>query len=199
MTAHQRHLSLVSVVDQPRVDVLVKRYADWARKRVWPMTPAGLAKFLALLLNTVQASVEWQARRAETRSPVRPSRRVRYAARCSWCIHPATRHFKVVRRPAGQRLTGACASCWAKYRQATSWELAYGARRSLVWRNIPRGELRTHLLRWVWAIEQARADRTWRAPPPEPPGPPGPPTNGGTRRRAPLRSTVVLDLFERAV
>lgn len=123
----------------------------------------------------------------------RVSRRLRYAARCG-CGKLATGHFsEETRLGRTTRLKGDCADCWARGRVMTQWFNVFSARQALVRRNIPHGDLRKHLLKWVWDVEQTRGDLLWRRQP-DPPRPPGPrggglPLPARHAEREPLRLT----------
>jgi hypothetical protein len=107
----------------------------------------------------------------------RQNRRLRWAIRCVLHKKPATH----VHTGEHGELRGECPGCRHRTLVASAWIRAFGMRQALVRRNLPRGELRESLLKWVWDTEQARGDKTWRRQP----NPPRPPNGGGTPLRLP--------------
>jgi hypothetical protein len=93
-------------------------------------------------------------------------RRFRWAIRCSYG-RPAL-YLSTTWRGL---LEGRCRECWRADRTVAAWSRVFLKRQGLVRRNLPQGELRKSLLKWVSDTEQARGDRTWRQRP-DPPRPP---------------------------
>jgi hypothetical protein len=138
----------------------------------------------------------WQReRRAKLQATVLTpaNRRLRWAIRCS-CGQPSyavSRGTEFIASSCRWPLEGECRACQQRDRVFSAWLRGFTSRRTLVRRNVPRSDLQRQLLNWVWDVEQARGNRTWRQVPDPPRGPDG---GGGTRltRRATLAELVDL-------